>query len=277
MEKKAAIQKQLKGPDSFQIFFSNVLESLIKNRSRVILTALGVVVIVSLGIGLNYWNHLRVEKRKLALAAIEEMRTDELKEFQSRKENLENQLASINLEEKEQESKGKDTEEKAPNAETGMTEKLESELAALKADHEKSQQRYKEFYGDHRDSPEGWMAGLRYAKGLVDQGNLSEAESIIADIFQQSQGYPLYQLLGGFNLIAVLEDQEKFQQALVIVEKMLEIVPKDFKHKVLLAKARLHYFSDQKSEAQKVLDLIIADGGQSGEMRKAQSMKGLLN
>jgi len=261
----------LKGPDMLQLKAASTVEYLRKHGK--ILAAGLVILLVAIvaGIGINAMLASQQEGLRQDLAQVEKLYDEELKAFSESQESAQNELDELKL---AQQKAAARSEEKA-KLDRQVTE-LEARLAQSKPDHSESQQEFLKFFQNHKNSPAGWVAGVRYAAISLDQRQLEEASPVLEDVANRSGQYPIIHTQSRLLLIATLEDLEKFDEALVHAEQLLTASRAELKPRVLLTKGRLLVFKKDYDQAQQTLTQLIEQHADSQEAESAKSMMALL-
>lgn len=259
----------LKGPDLLQLKAAAAFEFMRQNSKALGLGLLAIVLVVLSFIGANAFMESRQEALRQELAKIEKQYEDVLKTFSDQQEALQDEL-----------DKAKLAQQKASGDEKASLDKkvadLEAQLATAKPDHSAVKQEFLQFFQDNKNSPAGWVAGIRYASLAIEERNLEEARPVLEEIANQSNDYILLQTQSRLLLIATLEDLERFDEALQHTDQLLNLTQDELKPRLLLTKGRLLVLKEDFEQAQQTFSQIIEQHGNSQEAESAKSMMALL-
>ncbi len=266
MSSNKDFRKSLKGPDQFQTSVASWMDKAYAYRVQ-IGTAVALILVVVVGVlGWQYSQGQKKAQRQQELAKIETMYSDELKEASEKRGKLQDELKKIN-------DKG---EKKLTKKDRSAKALLESQIADVKANHDKSVAQYKEFFENNRDYPEGWLAGFRVASDYLKKKNFVEAKSILVDVMAKANGVLFYELQGRFLLANVLAELKEYDQALSEIETLISKANDDLKPRMILLKGRVLVAKKDMKAARESLDLLIKDHSASVEAQKARAMKAVL-
>src|SRR5690606_38958622 len=126
---------------------------------------------------------------------------------------------------------------------------LEEQIDALQPDHGKSLSSYEDFFQQHQNQSEGWVAGMRSAEIYIDQGNFAKAQELLNGVITNSKDHEFYQIQARLSLIGVLEELGKLDEALGEAETLMTLASGDLKAQALLTKARLLVIKEDKDAA----------------------------
>lgn len=262
-------QLNLKGPDAFQVKASESIEFVRKN-SKIVYLALGAAIVaVIAAFIIETYQSGNVEERRAELSSIDLIYAKELKTFQETRSDLEKQIDDLELFQKE--SKPEFDEAKLKSLQ-GQLDKLGEE-----ASHQKSMALYQDFYQENPSTPEGWAAGVRYAHFIADSGDLEKAGDMIRGIYESSVGHDIIRHQSGLILISILEDQQKFTDAVAVAESLIKSSGEELKPHYLLAKARGLFLQKKNEEARAVAQEILDKYESSQESEKARGLLALIN
>ena len=121
------------------------------------------------------------------------------------------------------------------------------------------------------------MAGVQAANLLLDSGKKAEARTMLTSVVEGSKASSFYQVHTRFILIGLLEDDQKFDEALAQIAALEKISDKELKPKILLAKGRIQILKKSSKDAVGTLTKLINDFGTSAEAKKARSLRALIN
>ena len=266
------IQKQMKGPDEFQVKVFTWIDHLAKYKLTVI-GVVGAVTLILLGAwGFRSYMDGRTSKRRLVLADVDMLHEKEMEAGNKSREGLQKSLDALTAE-----TQKPDMDPAKKIASELQIKSLQDQIKAIKPDHAGSREQYKAVYEQFKQNQEGWLAGLRYASFLVKDKKLDESKAILVDILKQSKDQPFFQLQCGMLYLGVLEDLKDYDTALAESDRLLKVVPGDLKAKLLLTKGRLQMAKQQSSEAKATFDTVIKDYGTSPEAERARGMKAIIN
>ena len=256
--------------DAFQRSFFQLAHWMKRNaRQIVIVVAPLAVVAIAVIIGQIYLKSQK-DKRLVALASINRIYDDEQKVADGRRGELQEKIKKI----KELNAKKEKTAKQDKPAELKA---LEAQLKAIKADHSRSAEQYREFFAAHQASPEGWAAAMATIGFAITNKEYDTARELLTTLLKHSIKNDFYQVQARLLYIKLLEEQGDIELALTETEQIYRLAPKDFKPETLLIKARLLLAQKQNSEALAVCEEIIKDFADSRAAIKARAIKVLLN
>lgn len=267
------LKQELKTPDPFQARMLQFFDALMK-RKTLVFSVIGLVLAIMIAsFGYQRFVGTKSDSRRSELSKIDAVYNEEITQLTKQQQGKQKEVDDLRAK-----------LEKAKKDKSGDVKALETQLAqaeaavnAEKANHAKSSVEYKKFYEANKDNPEGWAAGMRYAAWELDQGNLKEARPVLEQITDKSQKYLVYQVQAGLALISVLEDLNEYDTALQRIDSLMKQVPDNIKPKLLLAKGRIELQKNNPQEANKTLESLIKDHGNSTEADQARGLKALLN
>ena len=263
------VEQSLKKPDSFQDQILKGIQTLVDNKSKLMMFAAPVVAVILGFYAVQSWTTHKTEARRAELAKILAIQTDEQSEVGKRREEIQKEIDSIRADRKA-DAKGKKADLSAEQL-AKVTE-LEKKMSSLKPDHSKSLEAFKKFYDSNKDKPEGWMAGLAWAAGQLQNEKTSDARPVVESITKASASHKFYQLTSRFMLIGILEDAAEYDAGLKECDNLATIATDESKPAVLLAKGRLQYFKKALPEARTALGELIEKHGSTPEATKARGM-----
>lgn len=190
---------------------------------------------------------------------------EELSEAKKKREEVQKKLDAI----------GTDNDQKKKDASPAEKE-LEEQLAQVKADHSKSLSSYLAFFESNNSHPEGWVAGLKAISIYLEDKKIDEVAPIAKKIIENSRKYQFYQIHVRMVYSGVLEDQEKFDEALEELDHILKLNVKSVVPQVLLAKGRIYMHQKKADEAAKSFDEILNNHAAAPEATSAKALKYLL-
>ncbi|SMF55012.1 tetratricopeptide repeat protein [Pseudobacteriovorax antillogorgiicola] len=258
----------LKGPDAFQVRAAESVEYL-KANSKLVVGIIGLVALSAIvALGFNYVSSQKLEDRQIAVSEADQIFDQESKAYEEKKAKLEKELDDLKL---------KSKEASTPEVEAQVKD-LQARLDDMDSpDHTKSMEEYRRVYEEYKDSPQGKVAGIRYAHLIAEQNKLTEAKDILVEITKDAKNLPILQAQAGMILLSILEDLGQYEEALKQADQVLKVVGKELKPRVLLAKGRILYLHKDLEGAGKAFDEIIGSYENSQESEKARSLKALLN
>ena len=266
------IERSLKRRDSFQDQILKGIQLLANNKRRVMMLISPVIAVAVVGYSVFGWMNHQASQRRAELAKILTLQTEEQNGVAKQKEELQKKIEELRAASKPAKD-SKDAKKPALSAESlAKITLLEKQIADLKPDTSKSSEGFKKFYDSHKDSPEGWMAGLTWASRQLQDNKGSEARKPIEEIAKASTSNAFYQLNSRFMLIGLLEDSGEFDAAIKECDVLMKLATDDAKPSVLLAKGRLQYFKKSYADARLALNEIVDKHASSPEATKARSL-----
>ena len=259
----------LNAPDAFQLQAYSLMDRLARNPKPLRAVAVLVLVVIIGGFSFKFISDKKTGERKEALATIDLAFDNELKSISDQRQALEAQRDALVAKQPAPEA-GK------PLTETPEMKALSDKIAALKPDHNASAAQYAEFYKANSKSPEGLIAGLRFANNLRDKGDIAQARQVLEAIAQDGKGLVVLQLQAYLGLIAINEDQGDFDAAVKNADALYGIVGPELKPRALLSKAEALYFKKDFPAAKTALEKIISDHANSAEAEKARGLLALI-
>lgn len=258
----------LKGPDAFQVKAAHSVEY-IKANSKLVVAVVVLITISALAvIGSNYLTNQSVKERQNAVAEVDQIFGKEAKVASDKRGEIESKIDELKL---------ADKDKPTPENKKKLQE-LEKSLEALpKADHSSSMTEYRQVYLKYENTPQGMLAGIRYASIAATAGNLQGAKDVLTKISRASKQHIILNLQANSLLISVLEDLKQYDEALSFIDEILKTAGDDLKPRFLLAKGRVLYLSKKFQDSKEALDLLINDYASAQEAEKARSLKALIN
>jgi predicted negative regulator of RcsB-dependent stress response len=265
--------KELKAPDQFQVKAAGMVDWLVLNKKQLLIATVPLVLIIVLGFAYSLYSNQQDSQRIAALGKVQLQFEEEAKKAEDLKQvhrdeitKIEEQLAAL----KEDDEAGKAKLE-------AQKKELNEKIEAIEADHTDSREAFAQFGKEHSNSPQGWMASVTAAKLYIGDGKFDEAQGLLTSVIENSKGVMFYQIHARFILVGILEDQQKFDEALKLIDELEKIADKDLKPQVLLAKGRVQILKKSSPDAIQTLTKLIDDFGTSPQAQKARSMRALLN
>ena len=273
-------QKELKGPDQFQLTMFHVIEWARKHTREIAYVVVPILVIILGGLTWQYVQNSRSEARRNALALIDIDYHKELEAVEKQREELRKDLMKLD-ETKPADAKAdakKDDKKKADKDPAALAQRkvIEDKIKALQPDHQKSMEKYKAYANSNKDNPEGWVAGLRAASILLDMNKADEARPLLADIISRSTKSKLHQIQARLLAMAMNEDAGKFEDALKDAEALEAIAGDDLKPQVLLAKGRIQMLKKDSEAAKATFNQLVEKFGTSPEAQKARTIRAIM-
>lgn len=265
MTTRKELRKKIKGPDLLQEEGLKFFDYVSHNAKQVTLIVVLILVAVGIGLGVNSYLKSQANEVKEQLAAIDMTYGKEAKVAEDERQSIQAQL--VLLEEKKD----------ATAADKAEIEKLKAQLPKIKADHTKSAGEYQKFFVSNLDSAEGWAAGVKFLAAKGDKATAEERSSVLTKVIANSQTHPFYQTYGRFMLVSALEDQQKWDEALKVVDQLNSRVDSSLKSKVLLTKGRILLAKGDKSAAQTALAAVIKDHKDTPEATRARGLLAVNN
>lgn len=273
-KKNKDFYREIKGPDKLQKAAAGWLDYALQNKKLLVGLGVGFVVLSAVALGINYFQKSQAGKLREELAAIDKGFRSEAKLFQERIAKTQ-ELVETKRTQKVDLEKAKDKNKDAIAALENDIKNLQADLEKMEPDHSKSFASFAAFYKEHPQAPEGFWAGMKYVAHLIDKDKSAEAQPILENIMKESKGYPIYQVQGNLLLLAILENEKKYDEALQLTDSATTSFPKDLQPRLLLAKGRILLAKNDKAEALKVLDTIIKDHKNAREAEMALTYKAL--
>jgi len=279
VSEKKRIQ-QLKQPDEFQKKAFRLLDWLTANKS----VAIGILVPIGLavvgGFGWNYLQKQQAEDRRDQIAEIDLTFRNEAEAAKEQQDQVSAQISALQKQLDDLKKKVKDgdksqaSSQKLQELETKHKE-LSARYKTMEPDHKASFEKYLAVYGQHKDTPEGWRAGLSASSIQINRKEYAKASELLKEILTNTRNIPFYQFQVRSVYMGLLEEQGQFDVALEEKEALIDSAATDDKPKALLQVGRLEHLAGKKEEALKTLDLIINEHNASQEAQKARAIKAL--
>lgn len=269
--------KELKAPDQFQARAANIMDWALLNKAQLIMFA-GLLVLVVLALfGYNYWKHTQKDSRIAQLGTVQMMLDNETKAISEEADALRKTMATPKPIGDKLTAADKQTLE-AENKKIEVDNNLvEAKIEKLKPNTSDSREAFVKFAKDNTSNPEGWMAGVTAANLYIDADKTAEAKDILKLVIDNSKSSEFYQTHARFILVGLLEDEQKFDEAIKQIDELEKVVNKDFEPKVLLAKGKVQMLKKASDDAKVTLSKLIKEFGNSPEAKEAKSIKALLN
>lgn len=258
-------EKILKKPDAFQVFFFRVFNWLRLQQQSLALATIPLILVLGGVGGWQYYNYKMTDQRRIKLAEIERVFSNEEKESNKLKTKIQEEIRKIE----------KAAEDAKKEADKVLIEAKRKDIEKIAPNHKESIAQFTAFYQANEKNPEGWRAGMAVVENLVKDKKLEDASTILSTIMKHSMGIEFYQVQVRFYAIAILEDLKKYDEALSETEKLLPLASQELTPRVLITKARLQIEAGKKEDAVKTLDTIIASHSSSPEARQAIAIKAL--
>lgn len=267
--------------DAFQRAFLQLSHWVRHNARQItIVVAPLVVVVLAVIVGQVYLKGQK-NKRLAALATINRIYADEQQAVAERRSALQEKIKKLDSGKKAERSTVERDSGKKQEQESGEQSddkgELETQLKAIRADHSRSSEQYREFFTAHQTSPEGWAAAMSAIGIAIASKQYDTAQELLTTLLQHSTKNDFYQVQARLLYIKLLEEQGNLAQALTETEQIYRLAPQDFKPEALLIKARLLLAQQQNSAARAVCEEIIKDFADSHAAVKARAIKVLLN
>tara|TARA_B100001094_G_C18023543_1_gene716394 strand:+ start:72 stop:854 length:783 start_codon:yes stop_codon:yes gene_type:complete len=255
------LKNTLKGPDEFQKKALGGLDYLYKNRTLAIILAASVVGVVVIGIGMKVYQTSQTEKIQAKVGLIDAIWNSELEKVSKKRQLLQKELNALGTDEKNKDA----------------IKAVQDKIAAIEPDHSGSIVKYKEFYEEYPDKPEGWAAGMRFVSEQLKLGKLPESAEVLRRVIGSAKGHQLFELHGSLILISVLEDMQEYEEALKITKSLVGRAPSELLPRLLITQGRIEVLSDKKDAALSTLSKLLKEYGDSPEASQAMGLKALLN
>lgn len=288
MSDQKRLQKELKGPDAFQVKVAEIIDLMAKNK-KAVAVVIGLAALVAvIGFGQQLFMQHRQNVRREAFAAIEAVYNEEMEKASKERETISKTMedlkskkgastVSANKDPKAKNDKKPPVDEKSL-ADDPEIKALQEKMDKIEPDHSKSAAEFQTYFEKNSSYPEGWVAGMRYTAWLIRNHKQADAKVILEKILKASdyEKYAFYQIQGGFILVSVLEDLGDFDGALKELEKLEKKAPNALKPRVLLARGEAQILKKDNDNARSTLDALIKDHSETAEADRARSLKLLI-
>lgn len=265
MTTRKELRKKIKAPDLLQEEGLKFFDFVSHNAKQVTLIVVLLLVAVGIGLGINSYLKSQSNVVKEQLAAIDLTYAKEAKGVDDERKSVQAQL--VLLEEKKD----------ATPEDLNEIVKLKAKLETLKADHSKSAAEYQKFFVSNLNIPEGWAAGIKFLGAKGDKATPEERASVLTKVIANSQTHPFYQTYGRFMLVSALEDQQKWDEGLKVIDQLAGRVDKNLMPKVLLTKGRIQLAKGDAAAATTALNAVIKDYKDSPEAQRARGLMAVKN
>ena len=263
--------KKLKGPDAFQLWVVSLLDTVNKYKSLVIKAGWAIAAVVVVFFAARYFMNRQEEQRQLGLSQIDIVWSDEESGVNKQRQKMEDELGELTKAVEKSDANAADK----TKAETRMKE-LQDKIAALEPNHDASYKKYKDFYENNKNYPEGWVAGIRYCGQLLKKKDFKTAEPILENIQVKAKDKLMLQILAQKMLISVFQEMKEYDRAIKLTEQMLPRASANLKAKILLEKGNIELAMGKKDVAAQTFDLIIKDHDGTQEAAYARAYKALI-
>lgn len=263
-------KKVLKAPDFFQRTFAVVLRW-IEQHQRQVWAGIGVIGLITLAMGgWKYWEGRRAVQLFGEFAEVDKSYRAELKRVREARSAVQKKIDELRSKQDKPATAAAGQPSPAPNP---ALEALEKERDGISEDHSASLPGFLALYDKHSRDSVGWAAGAHAVGIYLQQDRRGDAKALVQRLLKDSIAEPFYQVDLRWTLIALLEEEGGFDEALQEAETLLALVPEDLKGAALLAKGRLQYFKKDLSGARETLKAIMEKNKDSPE---ADIARGLL-
>lgn len=257
----------LKGPDSFQVKVAALVDNASKHaKSSAIATLVLVVVAVAI-VGYTQWQQAEQEELAEKLAEVEEVFNDEIESFTNAQQASQDELDKLKLELQQK---------KSDSALEAKIAELEAKTKDAKPDHSASKEKFLAFYENHKSAAVGQYAALRYAALEIDAEQSEKVKSLLEELMPATKGRPLLDVQSRLMYLSILEDAGEYDKALEQITQIRDLKLAELEAQLLLMKARLEFFKEDKESARTTLNEILTDHASSQEAATAKSMLALL-
>jgi predicted negative regulator of RcsB-dependent stress response len=260
----------LKGPDAFQVKVGDFLAGIAQNPKPLFAVITLLLVALAAGYGIRYFVGQKEDARRGELSKIDAVYEDELKNYNEAREALEKQRDTLKA------AQPKPAGDAKPVEETAEIKALNQKIGDLKPDHSASADKYKAYFSSHQNSPEGWVAGLRYATFAAEQNKLEDAQKVLEDVSKNAKSHPILQTQSLMMLVSILTDRGELDKALEYNETLIKVVADDLKPRALLTKAQIQYLKKDFANTRTTADEILTKHENSAEADRARSLVALL-
>lgn len=298
MSGKKQAQKELKQPDKFQLELMHVADWISKYRRQLLLYAVlpVTIVLVTLVVVKNVREY-QADTRNSELSKIDLIYDNEEKAAEKIRSEIQEKITKLSVKpepEPEADAAAVAVDKAASATATAQPgevaaspidavaaaeqkKKLENELKAVKADHAESLAAYQKFFEANLSNPEGWRAGLRVVNTLVQNKKYQEAATSAENLLKQAKSLDFYQVQVRLLYISILEEQDRFDDALKEIDVLIKAADESLQPRVLLSKGRIEILKNSKDAAKSTFENLIAKHGASAEAQKAKTMMALWN
>ncbi len=256
-------QQELRSIDRFQKALIPYIRWIEQNPKILIQGAGGVLFLLLIGFGVQYWNQKQEAQRADLLGVIDGVYDREQKKAGEAQQALAEQVKPL-----------KDKKDPTPE-ESQKIKSLEEQITQVKPDHTGSLEQYSQYFRQNPSLPEGWRAGMTAAKILIDQLSYEKATEILKEVLKASQSDSFYQAQGTYLIVSLLEELGRHDEALAQIEEIAKKTALDEVPKILYVKARLLLTGQKEKEGVQVLDTLIQDHNSSTYAQKAQALRAL--
>jgi hypothetical protein len=296
---KKQIQKELKQPDKFQIELMHVADWIAMHRKQLLMYAvLPIASIVIVGLTFQKIQEHRTDVRLQELSKIDVIFDKENETAEKKKSEIQEKIAKILDKQQPAGETAKKADNSAnpaasaanpaeaakapvepldPKVAEAEKKKLETEMKSIKADHGESLVGYQKFFDANPSNPEGWRAGMRAVNIQVEGRKYQEAAIIAERLLKQALALDFYQVQVRLLYVSILEELDRFDDALKEIEILAKLGDDSIQPKILLTKGRIEILKNSKAEAHTTFEGLIAKHGSSAEAQKAKSIMALWN
>jgi predicted negative regulator of RcsB-dependent stress response len=273
MSSENSKELNIKGPDAFQVKVGDFLAGIAQNPKPLFAAIALLLAALAAGYGIRYFLAHKEDVRRSELSKIDAVYEDELKNYNKQRETLEKQRDTLKA---AQPAPAADAKDPKPVEDTPQIKALNQKISDLKPDHAASSEQYKQYFESHKTSPEGWVAGLRYAAFAAEQKKLEDAQKVLEEIAKSSKSHPILQTQGLMMLISIQTDRGELDKALESSETLINIVGDDLKPRALLTKAQIQYLKKDYANTRATATEVLTKHENSPEADRARSLVALL-
>jgi predicted negative regulator of RcsB-dependent stress response len=271
MSSEKSKELNLKGPDVFQAKVGDFMASIANNPKPLFVVIALLLGALAAGYGIRYFVEQKEIERRSELSKIDSVYEDELKNYNKQRETLEKQRDTLKAAQPKPA-----TADAKPVEDSAEIKALNDKIANLKPDHSASSAQFKKYFDGHKNSPEGWVAGLRYAAYAAEQKQLEEAQKVLEELTKNAKSHPVLQTQGLMMLISIQTDRGELDKALESSETLLKTVGDDLKPRVLLTKAQIQYLKKDYANTRATATEVLTKHENSPEADRARSLVALL-
>jgi predicted negative regulator of RcsB-dependent stress response len=268
--------KKLKQLDVFQVKALGILNKLVAEKLHIAFVVVPLLIAVFGYIGFGYWQEVSADRRSEALSAIDLIHEGEDKAVEQKRKAIQDELDALDKKVEELTIAGT-ASGKGANPELDQINEKRIQLGLsqgeLKADHSASLDAYGKFFDKYPTKPEGIQAGLKASGILVKEKKIDEALAQLEKLAPHLTDHPFFQGQVRVFYAALLEEKEKYKEALEQVELAEQHAGESLKPSVMFSRARLLIALGNQAQADEVLNKIITDYSSSQEAQKAKTLK----
>ncbi len=267
--------KSLKKPDALQRFGVTMSDWIFNNQKSLILAgiAIGAIAIGAWG-AVEYQESARL-KRIERVAVAELIQFSEQKSFSDSQDTIQKMIRDL-----KERLNPIDKKKKIAKKEKAKIEKqissLEKQTETAEPDFKKSTAEFIAVFKELQVHAEGWYAGLKGAKGLIDQKDYKNAQSLVEKVASASKDHMIYGSQSRIMLFGLYQQNGEFDKASSLSNKIISSASEDDKPEWLLAKAKLLITLKKNEEAKKLLNNLVTEHSDARQAKIAQNIMSVL-